>query len=63
MEIIGVILLLFIYFLPWILAGENHPQKEAIFILNFFLGWTLLGWVICLAMAVNKPADNVKKKD
>jgi len=46
-----LILILFVaYFLPWIVAaGRSHPQVAPIFIVNMFLGWTLLGWVIALA--------------
>jgi hypothetical protein len=33
-----------LYFLPWIIAaGNKHRQWSAIFVLNLFLGWTLLG--------------------
>ena len=35
-----------IYFLPTIIAAcRSHHQAGAIFILNLFLGWTLLGWI------------------
>lgn len=42
------------YFLPSIIAIRN-PNSDAVFIVNFFLGWTFLGWVIALVMAVSKP--------
>jgi hypothetical protein len=37
------------------LAEEN--QSGAIFALNFFLGWTLAGWVVALvwALTVEQP--------
>jgi T4 superinfection immunity protein len=40
------------YFLPTIVAliRERH-DRFAIFMLNFFLGWSLIGWVIALAWA------------
>ena len=47
-------------FLPTYIAfGNNHPQKAAIFILNFFLGWTLIGWIIalCWAFVKNEPSQ------
>lgn len=60
-----------IYFLPTIIAQfDNHSQKEAITILNFFLGWTLIGWVGALIWACIKSpkkevnlsgADEIKK--
>ena len=45
---------LIIYFLPSIVAFfRKHVQAAPIFILNLFLGWTLIGWVGCLAWAVS----------
>ena len=38
-----------IYFIPAILAyAQHHKQKQAILILNLFLGWTFVGWVVAL---------------
>mgnify|MGYP006451206805 CR=1 FL=1 len=43
---------LFIYMLPAFIAYQrSHYQTAAIAILNFLLGWTLLGWVIALVWA------------
>ena len=50
--IIGAVI---VYFVPTIVAfGKKHTNKLAIFILNFFLGWSLIGWVIALIWAVKK---------
>jgi hypothetical protein len=40
------------YFLPTVIAlvRERH-EKFSIFLLNFFLGWSLIGWVIALIWA------------
>jgi hypothetical protein len=53
---IGLLLLalfaLVIYFLPTIIASNRgHKNTAAIFIANLFLGWTFLGWVVCLVWA------------
>lgn len=41
-----------VYFLPTIFAAvRSHHNALPIFILNLFLGWSGIGWVICLAMA------------
>jgi hypothetical protein len=53
MELVGGLLLfclaMVLYFLPAILADKRgHSRLVPIFILNFFLGWTLVGWVIAL---------------
>jgi GTP-dependent phosphoenolpyruvate carboxykinase len=47
---LGVGLLL--YFLPSIIAlGRNKRNTLSIFLLNFFVGWTLVGWVVALVWA------------
>lgn len=57
---------LYIYFLPSIL-GSNNKNFKPIFVLNLFLGWTFIGWVIALMMAVNnankitEPNENKPK--
>jgi len=56
--ILGLIViagLIALYFLPYIIASRNkHKNKEAIGLLNFFFGWTLIGWVGALIWAVAK---------
>lgn len=42
-----------VYFLPTLVAaGRNHRQNAPILALNFFLGWTLVGWVGALVWAL-----------
>ena len=37
------------YFLPSMIAvARSHRNAMPIFILNLFLGWTFLGWIIAL---------------
>ena len=54
----GLIVSVFIlvgYFLPTILAGAiGNINTAAIFVLNLFLGWTGLGWIIALIWALIK---------
>ena len=56
--IIGIfvfIISLAFYFLPTIIALiRKQPNALAIFLLNFFLGWTFIGWVVSLVWAVTK---------
>ena len=63
MEAIPVILFgivfLFIYFIPAI-CGSDKKHSAGILVLNLFLGWTFLGWVIALVWAVSD--DKVPKK-
>jgi hypothetical protein len=40
------------YFLPSLIALlRNKRDTLSIFLLNFFLGWTCIGWVIALVWA------------
>ena len=48
--LIYIISVLLIYFLPVMVAWSRwHRNEYAIGMLNMFLGWTSLGWVIVLA--------------
>lgn len=52
LSIVGII----VYFLPAFIAfRRDHPNKVAITLLNFFLGATLIVWVICLIWALTGP--------
>ena len=60
---LGVIVFLLIatalYFLPTIVAVvRSHHQVGAIIVIDVLLGWTLIGWVVALAMAFSavRPA-------
>ncbi len=54
-EVIWLIVLLMLYFLPAMIAYRyRHTNATAIAVLNFFLGWTFLGWVIALVWAFKK---------
>lgn len=46
--------LLVIYLLPWMIASmRSHPNSMSIAIINICLGWTGLGWIVCLAWAAS----------
>lgn len=43
------------YFVPALIARQRqHPNQEAIVVLNLFGGWTGLGWIIALVWAYTK---------
>ena len=49
-----------IYFIPTLVAiYRYHKNRNSIVVINLFLGWTLVGWVVALAMAVT---NNVEKR-
>jgi hypothetical protein len=48
------------YFLPSIIAlARNKRDIAAIVLLNFFLGWTMIGWVVALVWAVKADVPMV----
>ncbi|TWT41096.1 hypothetical protein RAS1_37880 [Phycisphaerae bacterium RAS1] len=62
MEMLGlfgcalVIIGLFVYFLPTIVAvHRNHYNTTAIFALNLLLGWSFVGWVVALVWSLTAP--------
>ena len=47
-----------IYFVPSIVAHQrNVVNKWSVVVINAFLGWTLLGWVVALAMALRTATE------
>lgn len=60
----GLVIIIFIiglsiYFLPSCIAW-NKRNFFAILAVNFFLGWTFLGWVGALVWALTKDPDQVE---
>jgi RsiW-degrading membrane proteinase PrsW (M82 family) len=54
--VIALFCVLAFYFLPTIIAiKRKSPHTTAVIILNFFLGVTLLGWIIALILASKQP--------
>jgi T4 superinfection immunity protein len=46
--------LVFLYFLPTVVCVVRKPKAaNGIEIVNLFLGWTFIGWVIALAWAAS----------
>jgi len=48
------------YFLPTIIAfARNKRDTTAILLLNLFLGWSVIGWIIALVWAVKNDVPVV----
>ena len=48
------------YFLPSIVAVARSKRDIAgIVVLNFFLGWTMIGWVVAMVWAVKADVPAV----
>jgi len=41
-----------IYFAPSLIAAARRTHNAGIFMLNLFLGWTGIGWIIALLLAI-----------
>ncbi len=58
MDVIIILVLVVIYFLPAINGySRQHKSAGGIFLLNILLGWTLLGWIVA---AVWSAGGNIK---
>lgn len=56
--------LLGVYLLPTIVASSrHHRQAVAIFLLNLFLGWTFVGWVIALVWSATADVQQRPARD
>ncbi len=56
-----LILIIFIpsYFVPTVIAlSRKKSNTLAIFALNLFLGWALIGWVVALIWALSNKESN-----
>jgi Superinfection immunity protein/Short C-terminal domain len=55
-----LVILIVPYFLPTIIAfARKKDSAGGVFALNFFLGWTLIGWVACLIWALSDSRTTV----
>lgn len=49
-----------LYMLPWAVAATRARKNvAAIALIDFFLGWTLVGWIVALVMAFGNDAPQV----
>ena len=60
-----LILLIALYFLPTIIAANRHvPNVGSVVVINVLLGWTLIGWIVALAMAASSvPSEPQRWRD
>lgn len=41
-----------LYMLPWAIAAVRDVKHWGVFWVNLLLGWTIIGWIIALVMAL-----------
>jgi cytochrome c biogenesis protein CcdA len=60
---IAFLLLPLLYFIPAIIsAARNHTNNVAILLLNIFLGWTMIAWLVILIWSIaGKPRKSTTK--
>ena len=47
-----------VYFLPALTAVlRNHKDNAAVFVINLFAGWTLIGWIVAMVWAVKAGCE------
>lgn len=47
------------YWMPTIIAAMRHHQIGTVAVLNGFLGWTVIGWIVALAIACGDRRQRV----
>jgi hypothetical protein len=53
---------LLLYFLPSIIAlARSKRDLLAIFLLNLFLGWSVIGWIVALVWAAKRDVPVVAR--
>jgi hypothetical protein len=56
-----IVLAVIFYFLPSAIAITRHTKHSgAIFAINFFFGWTILGWIAALIWAIVETPEEPK---
>lgn len=61
----GLVILfyLLLYVLPFVIGAYRRVDKiTRLFVVNIFLGWTVIGWFIALVWAIFEPSYKEKKK-
>lgn len=52
-----ILLIALLYFLPTFNAYSNKKRNAgSVLVVNLFLGWTVIGWVVAFAMSAGKDA-------
>jgi hypothetical protein len=44
------------YFIPTFIAFDRHHRRAAVLAINVFSGWTVIGWIVALDMALSAPS-------
>lgn len=59
--IVLIVVIVLVYFVPTLVAFTRGVSNSgSVFVLNLFLGWTLVGWVVALAMAARSTEPRTR---
>ncbi len=63
-RLLGVLLAVPIYLLPTFVAqGRHHRKRKVIMLLNIFLGWTVMGWVVALLWSATADVEKARHEE
>lgn len=55
-----ILVVIVLYFLPTVVAVKRDiPNKGTVIVLNIFLGWTFLGWIVALALSFGSKGQQI----
>ena len=53
-------LIVVVYFLPSMVAlGRRNPDINSVFLINLWLGWTIIGWITAIGWALDRKSQAV----
>ena len=56
-EIMWLLGLVVIYFVPTFVAMARQHHAVSVFLTNLFLGWTVIGWIVALVLALTRRRE------
>ena len=56
--LVAILVCAVLYFIPSIVAVARKRQLASVIVINIFLGWTLIGWVVALALAASSGGNS-----
>ena len=59
MELIVFAVVVFVYFVPTVVAVQRGHNPSPVLLTNLFFGWTVVGWIIALIMALGSDSETI----
>jgi len=61
---LGLLVVLPVYLIPSFVAlGRKIDTKAAVILANVLLGWTFIGWAVCLVWAIAAKTPEQKRRE